>query len=60
MKNNERISFLFTGLAYIIVGVLVITQPRFVYYWIAGIFVIQGIVSLVRAFVKRTEEDGRK
>ncbi len=57
MINNERISFLFTGLAYILVGVLVITQPKFLYYWIAGIFMIQGIVSLVRAFLKKKDEE---
>lgn len=52
MITKEKISFLFTGLAYIIVGVLVLTQPRFIYYWIAGIFLIQGLVSLFRAFMK--------
>lgn len=57
MKLNERVSFLFTGLAYLLVGILVITQPRFLYYWIAGIFLIQGIVSLIRAFLKKTEEE---
>ena len=55
MKANERISYLFTGLAYVLVGVLVLTQPRFLYYWIAGIFLIQGIVSLVRAFFSTKE-----
>ena len=52
MKKNERISYLFTGLAYLLVGVLVLTQPRFLYYWIAGIILIQGIVSLIRALFK--------
>ena len=50
---NERISYLFTGTAYILVGVLVITQPRFLYYWIAGIFLIQGLVSILRALFKQ-------
>ena len=49
---NERLSFLFTGLAYITVGILVITKPSFFYYWVAGIFLIQGVVSFIRAFSK--------
>ena len=57
MKVNERISFLFTGLVYVLVGVLVLTQPRFIYYWIAGLFVIQGVVSLVRALFRTKSED---
>ncbi len=55
MNNNERISYLFTGLAYLLVGILVLTQPRFLYYWIAGIFLIQGLVSLVRALFKEKD-----
>ncbi len=49
MKTHERISFVFTGAAYLIVGFLILTRPRFFYYWIAGIFFIQGSVSLIRA-----------
>jgi uncharacterized membrane protein HdeD (DUF308 family) len=56
MKMYERLSFLFTGIAYIVVGILVITQPRFFYFWVAAIFLIQGIVSFIRAFSK-TKED---
>jgi len=56
MKAAEKISFLVTGLAYIAVGVLILTQPRLFYYWVAGIFSLQGAVSLLRALA-RTKPD---
>lgn len=49
MKAAERISFLVTGLAYIAVGVLILARPRLFYYWVAGIFFLQGAVSFIRA-----------
>ncbi|MBW6515652.1 MAG: hypothetical protein K0B81_03420 [Candidatus Cloacimonetes bacterium] len=52
MKVNVRLSFLFTGLAYVLVGVLVLTYQEFLYYWIAGLFLIQGLVSIIRAIFK--------
>ena len=57
MKLQERISFLFTGTAYIIVGILVVTQPRFFYYWIAGIFLLQGIASIIRGLTATAQEE---
>lgn len=60
MKMQERISFLFTGIAYIVVGVLVVTQPRLFYYWIAGIFLLQGVASIIRGFVIKPEESDRE
>lgn len=56
-RTQERISYLFTGLAYIVVGVLVITQPRFFYYWIAGIFLLQGVASILRGVTTSPEQD---
>jgi len=56
MKAAEKISFLVTGLAYIAVVVLILTQPRLFYYWVAGIFFLQGAVSLLRALA-RTKPD---
>ncbi len=52
MKAAERISFLVTGLAYIVVGVLILTRPRLFYYWVAGIFFLQGAVSFIRALAR--------
>ena len=52
MRLHERISLLFTGAAYTIAGVLILIRPRFFYYWIAGVFFIQGVVSFIRALAK--------
>ncbi len=48
--RTEKTSLIFTGLIYILVGILIIFYPRFVYYWVAGGFFIQGVSSLVRAW----------
>lgn len=50
--KTEKFSLTFIGLIYIIVGVLIILKPKFVYYWISGVFILQGISSLVRAWIK--------
>ncbi|MGM0410765.1 MAG: hypothetical protein ACQEQF_08360, partial [Bacillota bacterium] len=50
--KTEKFSLTFIGLMYIIVGVLIILKPKFVYYWISGVFILQGISSLVRAWIK--------
>lgn len=50
MNLSEKISFLFSGIAYISVGFLILVKPQFLYYWVAGIFLIQGVVSFIRAF----------
>lgn len=52
MKTAERISFLFTGLAYIAVGFLILARPELFYYWVAGIFFLQGAVSFIRALAR--------
>lgn len=50
--KTEKFSLTFTGLIYIIVGILIILKPKFVYYWISGVFILQGISSLIRAWMK--------
>ena len=50
--KTEKFSLTFTGIIYIIVGVLIILYPNFVYYWVAGVFLLQGLSSLVRAWIK--------
>lgn len=57
MKNYERVSFLFTGAAYIAVGVLILLRPRFFYLWIAGVFFIQGLISFIRALTGTSKEE---
>lgn len=59
MTLQERISFLFTGLAYIVVAVLIVTRPQFFYYWIAGIFVLQGAASIFRGFTVKDKDEGQ-
>lgn len=58
MKFAEKISFLVTGLAYIIVGVLILTRPQLFYYWVAGIFLFQGVVSILRVFTRSKTSGG--
>lgn len=50
--KTEKFSLTFTGIMYIIVGILIIFYPKFVYYWVAGVFLLQGISSLVRAWIQ--------
>lgn len=56
MKTYEKISFLFTGTAYIAAGILILMYPRFFYLWIAAIFFIQGILSFIRAAKKTSKK----
>ncbi len=48
--KTELASLVFTGIMYLGVGVLILLYPRFVYYWVAGVFLLQGVTSLVRAW----------
>ncbi|GAB6138197.1 hypothetical protein [Halanaerobaculum tunisiense] len=49
-SQTERASLTFTGVIYMFVGGLILLYPQFLYYWVAGVFFIQGISSLVRAW----------
>ena len=49
-SKTERASLTFTGIIYMFVGALILLYPQFLYYWVAGVFFIQGISSLVRAW----------
>lgn len=48
MRFNEKASVAFIGTIYIIIGLLILKYPQFFYYWVAGVFLIHGIFSLVR------------
>lgn len=52
LNKTERASLIFTGIAYVCVGILILLYPSFVYYWVAGIFIIQGVSSLINAWQK--------
>ena len=54
--KTERASLIFTGAMYIFVGILILIYPKFVYYWVAGVFFIQGVASMVRAWQNDNEE----
>lgn len=49
-NKTERASLLFTGIIYLGVGALILLYPDFVYYWVAGVFFIQGVSSLIRSW----------
>jgi len=51
-ERTEKVSLFFTGTIFILAGVLILLFPRFVYYWVAGGFLFQGVSSLVRAWEK--------
>ncbi|MGM0508231.1 MAG: hypothetical protein ACQERZ_03585 [Fusobacteriota bacterium] len=50
VSNTEKASLVFSGVIYLCLGVLILLYPKFVYYWVAGAFLIQGVSSLVRAW----------
>ncbi|MGM0502678.1 MAG: hypothetical protein ACQERJ_09115 [Bacillota bacterium] len=49
-NKTEKASLLFTGVIYLSVGALILLYPGFVYYWVAGVFFIQGVSSLIRSW----------
>lgn len=57
--KTEKASLIFTGIVFIIAGVLILRFPQFVYYWVAGGFIIQGAASLFRAW-QRDESENNK
>jgi hypothetical protein len=48
--KTERASLFFTGIIYLGVGALILLYPDFVYYWVSGVFFIQGASSLIRSW----------
>lgn len=56
--RTERASLIITGLIFLSIGVLILFYPRFVHYWVAGGFFIQGVSSMIRAwYSKETERE---
>ncbi|MFW5981303.1 MAG: hypothetical protein ACOCRU_01875, partial [bacterium] len=49
-SKTEKITLTFMGILYIFFAILINFYPSLVYYWVALIFVLQGISSLVRAW----------
>ena len=48
--NTSKITLIFSGLIYIVVGMLIISNPELVYYWVAGGFFLQGLTKFVEAW----------
>jgi len=48
-EKGTRASFVFSGIVYVAVGLLILVYPEFVYYWVAGGFFLQGITSFINA-----------
>ena len=54
--RTERVSLILTGMIFLSIGVLILFYPRFVHYWVAGGFFIQGVSSLIRAWYSQEVE----
>ena len=48
--KTGKITLVFSGLIYITVGMLIISNPELVYYWVAGGFFLQGLTKFVEAW----------
>ncbi|TDO92142.1 hypothetical protein DFR79_10747 [Halanaerobium saccharolyticum] len=48
--KTGKVTLVFSGLIYIIVGMLIISNPELVYYWVAGGFFLQGLTKFVEAW----------
>ena len=55
MKLYEKLSLVVTALVYIVVGILIIANPKVLYYGVAAAFFIQGLSSLIRFLLKSKE-----
>lgn len=58
--KTERASLIFTGIVFIAAGVLILRFPQFVYYWVAGGFIVQGVASLFRAWQQEEAEKAER
>lgn len=57
MNVFEKASLFFTGLVYIVVGILILLYPRLLYYGVAAVFLLHGISSLIRAWQQKKQKD---
>ncbi|MFN2340167.1 MAG: hypothetical protein ABR547_02725 [Halanaerobium sp.] len=48
--KTGKITLIFSGLIYVTVGMLIISNPELVYYWVAGGFFLQGLTKFVEAW----------
>src|SRR6056297_2113445 len=50
LEKTDKLRTIIVGLAYIVVGILILIYPRFIIYWIAGLFMLQGISLIVKNY----------
>ncbi|MBS3819779.1 hypothetical protein KGY73_09795 [bacterium] len=50
MRIYEKASLVFTGLVYLCMAILILLYPKFLYYWVAAVFLVHGLSSLIRAW----------
>jgi hypothetical protein len=48
--KKNKIAVIFSGIIYIGVGMMIISNPELVYYWVAGGFFLQGLTKFVEAW----------
>lgn len=53
MKFSEKASWAFLGLLYVAAGLAILRWPTALYYVVAAIFFVQGVVSLLQVFAKQ-------
>lgn len=58
--RTERVSLTLSGVIFLSIGLLILFYPQFVYYWVAGGFIIQGVSSFIRAWYVRDMEEARE
>jgi len=52
-SKTSKVSLLFSAGLYFILTILVLVYPRFVRYWIAGLFIIHGLVLIPEIFTNK-------
>ena len=55
LDKTNRFSRIFSGIIYLIMGVMILIYPDLIYYWVAGGFFLQGVSLLVRGFSDTTD-----
>ncbi len=49
VSKTGRITNFFVGVVLIVSGIMILEYPRFVYYWIAGAFILTGFSYIIEA-----------
>lgn len=60
LGRTEPVSLLMVGILSVGVGVLILMYPRFLRYWVFGVFVIQGVAHFVSAWGRSSREEMKR